>query len=90
MKQGVSVTIQKAGFKVTENENQMRKSINWNGLKRYKHEERDIRLNFFLPVQAVSAFDIADSIVCVLNEYQGNKFDELRIYAEFNECCNCQ
>lgn len=29
-----------------------------------------------------SAFDIADSIACVLNEYQGNKFDDLWIYVE--------
>ena len=34
------------------------------------------------PASGCSAFDIADSIACVLNEYQGNKFDDLWIYVE--------
>ena len=29
-----------------------------------------------------SSFDIADSIACVLNEYQGNRFEDLWIYIE--------
>ncbi len=29
-----------------------------------------------------SAFNIADSIACVLNEYQGNRFKDLWIYIE--------
>lgn len=29
-----------------------------------------------------SAFNIADSIACVLNEYQGNRFEDLWIYIE--------
>ena len=29
-----------------------------------------------------SAFDIADSIASVINEYQGNKFDDLWVYVE--------
>ena len=29
-----------------------------------------------------AAFDIADSIACVLNEYQGNRFEDLWIYIE--------
>lgn len=28
------------------------------------------------------AFNIADSIACVLNEYQGNRFEDLWIYIE--------
>ena len=29
-----------------------------------------------------SVFNIADSIACVLNEYQGNRFEDLWIYIE--------
>ena len=34
------------------------------------------------PASGNSAFDIADGIACVLNEYQGNMFDDLWIYVE--------
>lgn len=47
-----------------------------------KQLKEQLECEIFLNSEEESAYDIADSIACVFNEYQGNKFDDLWVYVE--------